>query len=581
MNSGKVCFDLIFKSGGSVRFKFFSACLLDISVVLFAVGAPALLKIIIDDLSSATPSKNIVLFGIGYGAMWLASELLLRLRAYVTTDVIEAAKAQALSRLCINSILKPGNGSKPIATGAFAAKMAQISYAITIFIDGVAWQIAPLIVRLILSISALLYFAPYIYSVLLIASVSGFALVSVLTYEKIGDRQRLANIAMQDASSTIVDSLINREITLAHATELHEFKCISQSLSDSKRSAIASMAYSQFVSGAQIFLLGLGLIVITGKSILDVQGGVLTVGGMMQINAYLLQFVLPVSYFGMMISGIKRASVTLVADIDLLRSASIVDDLEAEPKGGRGCDIEIKNLSFCSQDGKQCLENINLAIRAGECVAIVGSSGAGKTSMAKAILGLLYNPGGSISIDSNLCSQGNMRAMRKSIGYVPQQPYLFNRDLLSNVFLTECSMTDKERILNSCGIDLKMLPPGIASTCSDLSGGEKQRVSLARAIARRPSLLILDEPTSSLDVHHKSVIMKTLFESCNGITRLIVTHDLNLASRADRIVVMQEGRILQCGAHSSLLKEDGWYRKHWSNNETDKAVFQLEVESHK
>ncbi|WP_369922276.1 ATP-binding cassette domain-containing protein [Marinomonas polaris] len=561
--SFKICVDLLFNSKKSAKLKFFYACALDLIVVLFSVSAPILLKKLIDALDSSADTSGVVYWlGIGYGAIWLCSELLLRVRAYITTEVIEEAKIEALRRLCKNSIFKFDSRSRHMPAGEFSAKMAQLLYALPIFIDGLTWQVIPLIIRLVLSVSALALFAPLIYPALLILCVITFLSISVFTHTHIGDKQRNANLAMQHTSSTIIDALNNKELTIAHATELHEIDNISKSLVNSKRSAVKSMAYTQLVSSTQILFLGIGLLIITLKSIFDVKSGVSTLGGLVQINAYVLQFLLPVSYFGMVISGIKRASVALEENrlslIDSEFPECLPSSFPLKPSS-----ISITNFKLKSSDGKSYLKDINLNILPGECIALVGNSGAGKTSLIKSIIGLVEPESGSVKIDDTLVTKNSSRTLRKKIGYVPQEPHLFNRSLLDNIFTTETTSAERNKILDLSGITLDSLAANIDKTCADLSGGEKQRVAFARALARTPSILILDEPSSSLDVYYRGVISNTLFTQCKDTTRIIITHDLDLASQADRVIVMESGRIIQSGSHDQLIEEDNWYKTYW------------------
>lgn len=562
LTATKVSLDLIFKTRSPIRLKFILTCVIDVVAIGLSVAAPAFLKLLIDMLNAKSTAYTVIWLGVGYGTTWVLSELLLRLRGYMTTEIIEEAKREAITRLCIHTILKQKKTDN-VSSGTFSAKMAQVSSALPIFIDGTTWQIAPLLVRLLLSVGALAAFAPAIYPLLLVASVIAFIFVSIATYSKIGERQRRANIAMQNSSSRILDALSNKEIIIAHATELEELAYLENAMDEQKDSAISSVAFAQKVSAAQIFLLGLGLIVITAKAVIDVKSGVLTVGELVQINAYVLQFVLPVSYFGLVLSGIKRASVSLGENAkDLLscsgREFDTVFALTSRPIG-----IVLRNVTIKSSEGHDCLKYIDLDVRPGECIAIVGSSGAGKSTLAKAIMGLYEPDSGSIEIDSIRVSASSIRSLRKNIGYVPQDPHLFDKSLSDNVFMKEKEAEFMEDVFSRSGLDLNMLPSSIKETCKYLSGGEKQRIAFARALAREPAILILDEPSASLDAHSKSIISQTVFERCRKVTRLLITHDLELASRADRIVVLSAGRIIEVGSHKELIRNEGWYRDHW------------------
>lgn len=553
---------LLFRSGAQIRLKFISTCILDFAVVALSVAAPAILKYAIDALGESGDTKTVLWLAAGYGIVWTASEVLLRVRAYVTTSVLEQLKLDAIKRLCINSIFRlPVRNSPEISSGAFSAKMNQLSYSLPIFVDGLAWQVFPLLIRLILSIGVLVAFAPVIYPVMLMVSVLAFITLSVMTFSVIGSKQGDSNLSMQRSSWKILDALHNKQVTIAHAAEQYEMDNIDRSLTESKKINLSTMAYTQMVSGTQVFLLGAGLMAITLKGVSDVSDGVLTIGEFIQINAYMLQFLLPISYFGIVLSGIKRASVSLSENAKELASHDLGIVTQSD-KCSKAKGITVKNLSV-SFGGAETIRDLDFVVQPGECVAIVGSSGAGKSTLIKSIIGLCAPQSGEIYIGDEKVTETSIRSLRHSIGYVPQDSQLFDRSLRDNIFGEEKDQEFELCVLRLSGLSDAAIKETANHTCNQLSGGEKQRVAFARALAREPVVLILDEPSSSLDAHTKEIITSSVLNNLHNVTRILVTHDLKQASRADRLVVMADGRVIESGTHEQLINFGGWYSKHW------------------
>ncbi|WP_422417503.1 ATP-binding cassette domain-containing protein [Pseudomonas sp. GZD-222] len=565
LNTTRVCADILWNSNRHLRICFIISVLLDLLVVAFSVAAPTVLKNLIDSFNSGETGNNLALLGVGYGLTWLAAEVFVRIKVVIGTEVIEEVKKQASSRFCMNTIFEWHAARPGFSPGVFSTKLNQINSAIPVFLDGLMGQVLPLIVRLCLSVAILVQFVPDIYSIALIVVVGSFAGVSLFTFSIIGDRQRAANGALQSAFGLILDVLKNRELIIAHAEEEKEITHIEQSLGQSKKSIVSNVYVQQLVSTVQIVLLGAGLAGITALAAYDLAAKTITLGDFVQVNAYLLQFVLPVSYFGMVISGIKRSSVTLGENSHLLErnlsdfSTPSGIDLGSAPR------VSLSNVSLHDSLGVSVLNDVSFEVESGRSLAIVGPSGAGKTTLIKTLVGLSTPTTGEIAFDRVQLTPSNIRQSRKNVGYVPQDDYLLDRSVYENVSSRECKDDSAiYKCLNDVGLKLDARQDARAISVKILSGGEKQRVSLARAIARKAKVIIFDEPTSSLDIDSKKIIEQVFFGSLAGeTTRIIVTHDLNEAKKADAIVVLEGGCVSATGDHATLMLRPGWYRRQW------------------
>lgn len=556
----RICWGIIRSSSVSVRLAFFAACLLDLVTVFMSVAAPAILKLLVDSLDSTKAPDYIAWLGAAYGLTWLGAELLLRFRGIVAGAVVEKIKFEATRRFCLSSIFKFAPNFKELPSGVFATKLNQTNVSLPMFIDGLVWQISPLLIRLVLSVSMLVQIVPSIYASLLMVTILGFMIVSFLSYASVGEKQKHSNISSQKTYWKILDALNNKTIIIAHGTENREFKHVESSLLASTKSAIGVVSFSQAVSALQVMLLGIGLTAISVLSALDLSSGIITIGDFVQINAYVLQFVLPVSYVGMVLSAIKRSSVAIVENAEYLFSPELDFDDRNKVRCAGAPAITLDKVCVKSPEGSFLLRNISLHIKSGSTLAVVGKSGAGKSTFAKAILGLAEVSSGVINFDSHDARCDAVKACRETAGYVPQEAFLFDRSVRGNVFGNEFSNPEEiTYILNISGVDENLLECNAGS----LSGGEKQRVSFARAIARYPGLLILDEPTSSLDKTTKSILYSAVYDVFTTSTRIIITHDLEEASKAQSILVMDDGEIVEFGTHQELIESEGWYSKHW------------------
>lgn len=556
----RICWGIIRSSSVNVRLSFVVACLLDLITVFMSVAAPAILKLLVDSLSSTKTTDHIVWLGAAYGLTWLGAELLLRLRGVVAGAVVEKIKFEATRRFCLNSIFKLTPGLKDLPGGVFATKLNQTNASLPMFIDGLVWQIFPLLVRLVLSVTMLIQVVPSIYASMLAITIIGFMVVSFFSYRSVGEKQKHANVSAQKTYWKILDALKNKTIIIAHGVQGKEFKHVEDSLLASTKSAIGVVSFSQAISALQVMLLGIGLTAITVLSARDLSNGIITIGDFVQINAYVLQFVLPVSYVGMVLSAIKRSSVTIAENAEHLLSSGLDFNFRNRVKHAEAPAITLDRVCVKSPEGSFLLKDVSIYIESGSSLAVVGKSGSGKSTFARAILGLAEVGSGVIKFDSHDSTCDTIRAFRESTGYVPQESLLFDRSVKSNVFSNEfLNQNEISHILKISGVDENLL----GCDAGSLSGGEKQRVSFARAIARYPGILILDEPTSSLDKTTKSILSSAIYDVFTESTRIIITHDLEEASKAQSILVMSAGEVIEFGTHQELIKSGGWYSEYW------------------
>jgi ATP-binding cassette subfamily B protein len=301
--------------------------------------------------------------------------------------------------------------------------------------------------------------------------------------------------------------------------------------------------------------------------------GSMTIGDFVLINAFMMQLFMPLNFLGFVYREIKGSMANIENMFDLMELSSKVIDAPAAPQLNvlQG-HIRFEQVSFDYQPDRQILKNISFDIKPGEKVAIVGASGAGKSTLVK-LLFRFYDPTqGSITIDGQDISGVSQESLRRAIGIVPQDTVLFNSSIFDNIRYGKPEASDEEvhNAIRMAHLEafIKQLPDGVDTMVGErglkLSGGEKQRVAIARTILKRPPILLFDEATSSLDSKSERSILAALREIAEGHTSLVIAHRLSTIVDADRIVVLDQGSIVEQGTHHQLLALEGRYAELWS-----------------
>ena len=375
-----------------------------------------------------------------------------------------------------------------------------------------------------------------------------------------------------DAAQKAVDSLLNFETVKYFNAEQREASRYDMAMAGYEDAALKTAYSLAFLNFGQAILITFGLIIVMVMAAIGVQNGTLNVGDFVMVNAYMIQITMPLNFLGTIYREIRQALVDMGAMFNLLdQKKEIVDGPDAQPINVIKGDIKFSNVQFSYDKKRPILSDLNLDIVGGQKIAIVGSSGSGKSTIGRLLFRFYDVSGGFISIDGQDVRNVTQSSLHNVIGVVPQDTVLFNDSIFYNIAYgkDDATLEEVENAARSAQIHefVKSLPDGYETTVGErglkLSGGEKQRVGIARTVLKDPPILLLDEATSALDSETEHEVQDALERAGRGRTVISIAHRLSSITDAGKIVVLEEGYIVEMGSHNELLKKRGRYYDLW------------------
>jgi ATP-binding cassette, subfamily B, heavy metal transporter len=439
----------------------------------------------------------------------------------------------------------------------------------------------PTAVELLMISGLVAYYFGWIYVVVVLATVLLYVWFTFAASERRIAIRRDMNDSDTEAHSKAVDSLLNYETVKYFGNEELEAKRFDASMARYVKAAIRTYTSLGVLNTGQAIIFTIGTVLCMLLAARDVTRGTLTVGDFVMINAILMQLYVPLNFMGMVYREIKQGLIDIETMFALLHEpAEIIDRPGAKPLRVRKGEIKFENVSFAYDPERPILKNVSFEVPAGKMVAIVGPSGAGKSTISRILFRFYEISRGKVLIDGQDIEDGTQASLRAAIGMVPQDTVLFNETIEYNIRYgkPDASPAEVREAARLAQIHefIVTLPQGYDSLVGErglkLSGGEKQRVAIARSILKSPPILMLDEATSALDSHTEKEIQDALERVAQNRTSLVIAHRLSTVVHADNIIVLDHGEIVEQGTHLELLVKGGLYASLWARQrEADEA----------
>jgi len=458
-------------------------------------------------------------------------------------------------------------------TGGLTRVLQRGRDAIETIVRLVIIQAVPTVVELALIVVVLLYQFDWRYVVAVVGTVALYMLYTYSATEwRIGIRRSM-NDSDSDANTKAIDSLLNYETVKYFGAEPHETRRYDRSMARYEEASVKSYVSLAVLNVGQAVVFTLGLTAVMVMCALGIRNGTKTIGDFVMINAMMIQLYQPLNFMGMLYREIKQA----VIDIEMMfailaRQPEIEDRPGAVPLQVRAGTIRFEDVRFAYEPARPILKGLSFEVPAGRTVAIVGPSGAGKSTISRLIFRFYEITGGRITVDGQDIRDVTQASLRHAIGMVPQDTVLFNDTVRYNIRYGrwDASDADIEEAARLAQIDgfIRLMPKGYDTEVGErglkLSGGEKQRVAIARTILKGPPILLLDEATSALDSHTEREIQDALDRVSKNRTTLVIAHRLSTIIGADEIIVLDQGAIVERGTHQALLARGGLYAGMWN-----------------
>ena len=541
-----------------------------------SVSTPLVLGGAVNSLTELSSGINLLMIApialiIAYGAVKIISFTFVAVRDALFSKVSQ----HSIRQISLNMFKHLHNLSLQFhlnrQTGALAKYIDRGTKGIDFLLRYVLFNVVPTFFEIFLVAGILFYLYGLWYAVVTLTTIGLYSYLSFQITEWRNVFRERMNRADNDVSTKMIDSLLNFETVKYFNNEQYEFHRLDESLKDYELAANQSRHSLSLLNVAQTFIIMLGITIMLVMSAYGIRNGDIDVGGFVVINAYMLQLYQPLNFLGSVYREIRQSLTDMENMFSLLEVSTVSKDSREDIPENNNADIRFNKVSFDYDIRRTIIKDISFTVPNGKKVAIVGPTGAGKSTISR-LLFKFYDPKeGEIYINNININRVSQESLRQMIGVVPQDTVLFNDTIYYNIVYGKIEANKEEVISAAKNADIhdfiSALPDGYETIVGErglkLSGGEKQRVAIARTILKNPKIFFFDEATSALDSSTEKEIQKNLENVSKDKTTLIIAHRLSTAANADNIIVLDKGVITEQGTHESLLLEKGKYFEMW------------------
>ena len=463
-------------------------------------------------------------------------------------------------------------------TGALSRVIERGVKGLEFLLRFLLFSVGPLVLELLIIAGIMFFWFDYLYLTVIIVMIAVYIWFTFKVTEWRVKIRKIMNDQDTDANQKAIDSLLNYETVKYFSAEEREANRYDGAIKQYEKAALTTAYSLAFLNFGQSLIITAGLIIVMVMAALGVQSGYLTVGDFVMVNAYMIQITMPLNFLGTVYREIRQGLVDMGEMFDLLEQpVEILDSENASELKITDGHISFENVTFGYNKSRLIIQNVSIEINSRETIAIVGPSGSGKSTIGRLLFRFYDAQQGSIKIDGQDIRDVTQESLHRSIGVVPQDTVLFNDTIYYNIAygLDNASRAEVEKAAKDAQIHdfILSLPDGYETTVGErglkLSGGEKQRVGIARTLLKNPPILLLDEATSALDTETEREIREALTNASEGRSVLTIAHRLSTIADADRIIVLENGSIVEIGTHEALLSKRGRYYSLWIKQLTE------------
>ncbi|MEH6478078.1 MAG: ABC transporter ATP-binding protein/permease [Sneathiella sp.] len=569
------------KDRPDLKLRIFFAVMFLLAAEVSLVYSPYILKYLVDYLTENMNSMQAWAFVpvgliLAYGAARLLQQTFGELRDAIFAKVGQNAIRQValetfrhLHRLSLRFHLDR-------QTGGLSRVIERGTKGIDFLLRFMLFNIIPTLLKILFICGIMWVEYGYMMSVVTGVTLFGYIYFTLAVTEWRLKYRRTMNEKDSEANTKAIDSLLNFETVKYFGNEEHESRRFDVAIAGYEKAAIRSQTTLAYLNIGQGFIISLGLVLVMLISVNGVAEGRMTIGDFVAAHAFLMLLIQPLNFLGFVYREIKQSLVDMEKMFELLNVHREIDDQPdaVELLDGDG-EIEFSNVDFGYDDARQILHDVSFKVKAGQKVAIVGPSGAGKSTISRILFRFYDVNSGKVTIDGQDIREIKQSSLRGAIGIVPQDTVLFNDTIEYNIGYGRPAASTEEiqEAARMASIDsfIEALPEGFNTNVGErglkLSGGEKQRVAIARTILKSPRILLFDEATSALDTRTEQDIQESLKEVSRDRTTLVIAHRLSTVVDADEILVLDAGKIIERGQHQQLLEKQGQYAEMWERQQ--------------